>query len=161
MEIHLLRHGIADDGKPGSRDADRALTAEGKKKVREVIELARRSGMRPDVILSSPYKRAMETAKIAAEVLRFEEPLAEAPALTPMSGVSEAWDEIRLYRDSNSILVVGHEPLMGTLIEFLCGARVDVKKGSLTRVDVAQTGPRPLGILKWMLTARIAEVVAD
>jgi phosphohistidine phosphatase len=40
MEIYLLRHGIAEDQKPGGRDADRALTGEGKKKLREVLEVA-------------------------------------------------------------------------------------------------------------------------
>lgn len=159
MEIHLLRHGIAEEGKPGSRDADRALTSEGKKKVREVLELARKSGMKPDVIVSSPYKRAIETARIAADVFVFKESIAQAHALTPMSGVAEAWDEIRLYHDAGSVLVVGHEPLMGTLIEFLCGARVDVKKGSLTRVDITHVSPKPQGVLKWMLTAKIADAI--
>src|SRR5262245_61711826 len=106
MEIHLLRHGIAEDGRPGGRDADRALTSEGSKKVREVTALARRSGMRPEVIVSSPYRRAMETAKIAAEVLTHEDAIVQASALIPMAGVTDAWDEIRSQRGVESILVV-------------------------------------------------------
>ena len=40
MELYLLRHGIADDDAPGGRDADRALTAEGKKKLRDLLKVA-------------------------------------------------------------------------------------------------------------------------
>lgn len=157
MEIYLLRHGVAEDGKPGSRDSDRALTAEGKKKLRVVLEVAARGGMDPGVIVTSPYRRAVETARIAAEVLNFKEPLIEAPVLTPASHVQDAWEEIRLYHDARAVLVSGHEPLIGELIHFLCGAAADVKKGSITRIDVASATARPAGVLKWMLTPRLAE----
>ncbi|MBL8229941.1 MAG: histidine phosphatase family protein [Bryobacterales bacterium] len=157
MELYLLRHGVAEDGKPGSRDADRALTADGKKKLRVVLEVAKRAGLEPDLILTSPYRRAVETARIAAEVLEYKEPLIESSQFIPASFVADAWDEIRLYKESTSVLVSGHEPLTGELIQFLCGAMADVKKGSITRIDVESLSPRPKGVLKWMLTARLAE----
>jgi phosphohistidine phosphatase len=157
MEIYLLRHGVAEDGKPGSRDADRALTAEGKKKLRVVLEVAKRGGMDPEVIVTSPYRRALETARIAAEVLDHKSGLIEARALTPDSRVEDAWEEICLHDDARSILVSGHEPLTGELIRFLCGAVVDVKKGSITRIDVAIPTRRPSGVLKWVLTPRLAD----
>jgi phosphohistidine phosphatase len=157
MEIYLLRHGVAEEGRPGSRDADRALTAEGRKKLRAVLEVAKRGGMNPDVILTSPYRRALETARIAAEMLDFKDPLIEAPALTPQSRVEEAWEEICLHDEAGALLVSGHEPLTGELIRFLCGAVVDVKKGSITRIDVANLSRRPNGVLKWMLTPRLAD----
>lgn len=157
MELYLLRHGVAEDGKPGSRDADRALTADGKKKLRVVLEVAKRAGVEPDLILTSPYRRAVETARIAAEVLEYKGPLIESSQFIPASHVADAWNEIRLYKESVSVLVSGHEPLTGELIQFLCGAKADVKKGSITRIDVESLSPRPNGVLKWMLTARLAE----
>ena len=42
MQIYLLRHGIAEDGKPGRPDSERALTDEGRDKLRRVLKRARR-----------------------------------------------------------------------------------------------------------------------
>lgn len=159
MEIYLLRHGIAEDGRLGGRDADRALTAEGKRRLRDVLQVARKAGMEPGLILSSPYRRAVETARIAAEILQYRDPILEAAAFTPMANVRDAWEEIRLYKDAASVLIASHEPLTGLLIGHLCDApslTVDVKKGSVTRIDVAHFGVHPRGILKWMLTPRLA-----
>ncbi|MDP9170388.1 MAG: histidine phosphatase family protein, partial [Acidobacteriota bacterium] len=72
MEIYLLRHGAADDGRPGSPDSARELTREGRRKTSEVLKMARNAGVAPAVILSSPYVRARQTAKIAAEDLGYE-----------------------------------------------------------------------------------------
>ena len=63
MEIYLLRHGIAESRAPS--DAERDLTEEGRQKVREVTRMAARAGVSPALVLSSPYRRALETAKIA------------------------------------------------------------------------------------------------
>ena len=71
MEIYLLRHGIAEESAVGGRDSDRALTAEGRDKLRRVLKRAHAGGVRPGVILASPYKRAMETAQMAAETLEY------------------------------------------------------------------------------------------
>jgi phosphohistidine phosphatase len=159
MEIFLLRHGIAEDGKPGGKDADRALTAEGKRKLREVLQVARDAGCAPQLILSSPYKRAVETARIAAEVFGYKDAILESAAFTPMSDPAVAWEEIRLHKDASSVLVASHEPLTGLLTGHLCRSpnlAVDVKKGSITRVDMVSTGAQPSGILKWILTPRLA-----
>ena len=64
MRIYVLRHGIAEDAPPGGSDSDRALTLEGRRKLRGVLEHARRAGVVPDIILTSPLKRAVETADL-------------------------------------------------------------------------------------------------
>lgn len=159
MEIYLLRHGIAEDPKPGAGDAGRALTAEGKKKLRETLRVARAAGMAPELILTSPLRRAVETAQVAVEELGQKQKPLETRALEPGSQPETAWSEVRDHRDASSILLVGHEPLFGYLAGYLLGAnglRVDVKKGSVIRIDVDNLGPVPRGELKWMLTPRLA-----
>ncbi|MBV8904023.1 MAG: histidine phosphatase family protein, partial [Acidobacteriia bacterium] len=79
MELYLLRHGIAENGRPGLKDADRALTAEGKDKLKRVLVRARGAGVEPGVILSSPYRRALETAQIAAESLGYRGKIVQTP----------------------------------------------------------------------------------
>ncbi len=162
MEIYLLRHGIAEDPRPGMKDADRALTAEGKKKLREVLQVAKAAGMKPQLILTSPYRRARETAEAAVAVLGYGGELTPCPTLTPMSDPREAWGDIKAFKDSESLLLASHEPLTGMLIGFLLGTpnlAVDVKKGSITRVDVVNFGVNPRGVLRWMLTPKIAGVL--
>ena len=63
MQIYLLRHGIAEEGKPGGRDADRALTAEGGVKLKSVLKRARAINVEPTIILTSPFLRARQTAE--------------------------------------------------------------------------------------------------
>jgi phosphohistidine phosphatase len=157
MQIYLLRHGIAEDARPGSSDADRSLTPEGKDKLRRVLK---RAGITPSLILSSPYKRAVETAEIAAEVLSYAGKVVRVEALVPGGSPYAVWDELRARKDETAVLLAGHEPLMSSLAAFLLDSpalQVDMKKAALVRVDCEKLGPRPVGILKWMLTPAVAE----
>lgn len=159
MEILLLRHGIAADPRPGQPDAERALTGEGKQKLRALLRRLRKAGVRPALILTSPYLRARQTAEIAREMLAPEAMIVPARALAPGSAPQEAWDEIRLYANQPSVLCSSHEPLCGQLAAFLLGApelAVDFKKGALMRIDVDSAPPRPRGTLRWLVSPRLA-----
>lgn len=159
MELYLLRHGIAEDGKPGGLDADRALVPEGEAKLREVLRVARRSGVSPELILSSPYKRARQTADIAARELGYKGEIEETEALTPMGDPASVWREIRALKMPESVLLASHEPLVGQLTGYLLRSPVlvvDVKKGSLIRIDFIHPGTEPRGVLRWMLTPKLA-----
>jgi phosphohistidine phosphatase len=152
MEIYLLRHGIAEDGYP---DAQRALTDEGKEKLRRVLK---RSGVKPSLILTSPYRRAVETAEIAADVLGYKDEIERAEALTPEGSPNAVWDEIRARKDEDAILLASHEPLMSATVAYFLGSpgvHVDMKKAALVRIDVDRFGPNPLGVLKWMLVPSV------
>jgi phosphohistidine phosphatase len=159
MDVYLLRHGIAENGRPGMPDAERELTAEGRKKLREVMRVARTAGVQPDHVLTSPYARALQTAAIAAEVLEFSGDLVHTQALVPHSRPELVWDEVRLYREASQLLLVGHEPLFSNLAAFLLDApslRVDFKKGALLRIEMDQLGPKPRGVLRWFLSPKMA-----
>jgi len=159
MQIYLLRHGIAEDGGPGKPDAERALTAEGREKLRRVLHRGREAGMTPSLILSSPYRRAVETAAVAEEVLHFEGKVVKTSALTPDASPFDTWREIRTRPEESAILLASHEPLMSSLVAFLLaspGLTVDMKKAALVRIDCERMGPEPRGVLKWMLTPATA-----
>src|SRR5580658_1632212 len=159
MEIYLLRHGIAEEGRGGGRDSDRALTAEGREKLRRVLKRAHEAGVRPGVILASPYRRATETAQIAAEALDYRGEIVKTQALVPDASPQTAWDEICSRRTEGAILLASHEPLMSSMAAFLLGSpalQVDMKKGALARIDCDQFRPDPHGTLKWMLTAALS-----
>ncbi len=138
MQIYLLRHGIAEDAKPGQPDSERALTGDGR-----------------DMILSSPYRRAVETAAVAAEVLGYKGEIVRTRALVPEASPFDTWDEIRQRKDERAILLASHEPLMSSMAAFLLDSpalRVEMKKAALMRIDCERFGPKAAGVLKWMLT---------
>ena len=159
MQIYLLRHGIAEDGRPGKPDAERALTGEGKKKLKETLRVASVAGVAPSLVMTSPYRRAVETAAMAAAELGYKSDLLRTNALLPESSCQQLWDEIRIHKDEESLLLAGHQPQMGSLCGYLLGVPeldTDFKKGALARIDVSQFGAQPHGVLKWLLSPKLA-----
>src|SRR5215471_14121561 len=105
MQIYILRHGIAEDPKRGHPDSDRALTDEGREKLRRVLKRARAAGVTPAAILSSPYRRAVETAEVAAKELDYAGEIKRTRALIPEASPSEIWNELRALKDEPAVLL--------------------------------------------------------
>lgn len=159
MEIYLFRHGIAEDAAPGHSDAERRLTAEGERQVAEVVRLARRGGLGNPRVISSPYVRAVETARIALRELGIGAELIQTAALVPYGEPENAWTELRDYRAEHAVLLAGHEPLMGRLAAYLLnspGLQVKMKKSAMLRIDVEGVRAAPRGVLRWMITPGLA-----
>jgi len=159
MQIYILRHGIAEDAGPGQSDAERALTSEGRKKLRNVLRAAHEAGVKPALILTSPLKRAVQTAQLAAEMLDYKGELLRTKALEPGGHPRMVWDEIRVHKDEPAILLAGHEPLFSSLTAYFLGCpdlQVDFKKGALACVEVDRFGAEPHGALKWLITPKLA-----
>jgi len=159
MRLYLLRHAIAENG-IGMPDAQRQITQEGRKKLRKVLHQARSAGVRPDVVLSSPYVRAKQTAEIVIEELRYNGALLESAELTPYANPHKAWEELREHRQSGQVLVVGHNPHLSDLACLLTGARAgafEMKKSGLACFDLISTGPEPRATLNWLMTPKSAD----
>lgn len=159
MEIYLLRHGIAENAHPGLKDSDRALTPQGRKKLERVLARAQSAGVKPSLILSSPLRRAMETAEVAAKSLAYKGKIIHTPALVPDAAPSLLWEELRTRQDENSILLSTHEPFTSAAVAFLLNTptlQVDMKKAGLMRIDCNRLGTEPRGVLKWYLTPATA-----
>ncbi len=160
MQVYLLRHGIAEDEHPGISDADRALTPEGRKRLRHVLNAASGAGLKMDLILSSPLKRAWQTAELARTVLKTEGDIVRSRALMPDVDPAEAWSEVRAHKSLEALLLVGHNPLFSYLASYFLGAEsleVEFKKGAMMRIDFERFTAQPRGTLRWYLTASLAE----
>jgi phosphohistidine phosphatase len=158
MEIYLFRHGIAEDGEPGQPDSARQLTDEGRKKTADVLKLARKSGVRPTLILTSPYIRARQTAAIAADELGYKHEVLNVDSLVPHGSPEKVWSDIRDHGGEAAILLAGHEPLMNRIVAYLLNSpalRVEMKKAALIRIDVDSIGAAPHGTLRWMIVPRM------
>ena len=157
MNVYLLRHGIAEETPAGGRDQDRELTEEGREKLAVLLHRLAKSGIRPDTILTSPYKRAVQTAKLAARILDGPDPI-DSEALIPHGSPRGVWNEIRSHGSAEEFLLAGHEPLLSQAVSYLLNApslKVEMKKGAMVAIEFASLRGEPQGILRWMLTPKL------
>lgn len=131
----LIRHGIAEDPRPGQRDMDRALTEEGWMKTRLAMTGLVGRGFQPTRGFTSPYRRAAETMvclQDAAGAFPMETSLELVPEGRPaqvdlwlrglMAGAGE----------EESLALISHQPFLSDLIFHLTARNLDVKKASCT-----------------------------
>jgi len=152
MDIYFLRHGTPVEQKEwkGS-DHERPLTEDGvRQMIRETLGLAT-LGLRPDLIISSPFVRAQQTADIVAKGLRLTDRLVADERLAPGFGIHGLAALLHAYPRSGSIMLVGHEPdFSGVLGRLIGGGRVECQKGSLARIQMDDTKALT-GVLVWLL----------
>ncbi len=159
MDIYVLRHGEAEPRGKNIAEADRKLTPKGRRDVDRVARLARRAKVAPDIILTSPYARALETANIAAAAFDPVPPLSETKALLPNVRPEQVWKEVRSHAASRQLVLVGHEPQLSRLAAYLLAVpnlKFDLKKGALVRISMDKLEAQPHGELKWVLTPALA-----
>lgn len=151
MELYLLRH--ADAGDPlawAGPDDERPLSGKGKHQAERLAGWLLAAGFVPDVIVSSPLRRALQTARRVARGLGLEVVIDER-----LAGRFDLAIVDRLLTDLGSParpVLVGHDPDFSALVATLCATRaVPVGKGVLVRID----SPRPLvaggGTLRWLV----------
>jgi len=143
MMLSLLRHGIAvARGSSGDEDdAERSLTAKGERRMRRSAEGMLALGLTYDLILSSPYLRARQTADIVAQTLKTAEGIHLSDTLTPAGSPRQLLVALHTdYRERQEVLLVGHEPYLSRLISTLLtggpNLSVVMKKGGLCTLDV-------------------------
>jgi phosphohistidine phosphatase len=155
VDLVLLRHGIAEQRAASGQDRDRALTAEGTARLRDVVTRARHAGLAPRWIVASPYLRAQQSARIAAEVLEYRDAILSSPALVPDSSPAALWAEAREL-DESPLLFVSHEPLLSATAAWLTGeTRVIIEFRPATMVSLAfeEWSPAPRGLVRSTLHA--------
>lgn len=163
MKLYLMRHGIAEVLGTGAarHDRDRALTAAGEKRVREIARGLRRLGIKPELIFTSPLLRARQTAELVAETLGLGDRLEETAHL----GVPpDSAALIRLLQKKRppprAVLLVGHEPHLSELTAGLIAGpstavALTFKKGGLARLDVTTLEAGRCATLEWLLPPRV------
>jgi len=131
-KLLLIRHGLAEDPRPGRPDADRALTAQGWARTRLAMAGLVSRGYRPARGVSSPYRRAAETLRCLQEAVQGGFPVETWPGLEPDGhcGVAEAWlmGLLSGAPPGDTIALVSHEPFLSSLVLHLTGAEVEMKK---------------------------------
>ncbi|MEO8192050.1 MAG: histidine phosphatase family protein [Acidobacteriota bacterium] len=155
MDVWLLRHAAAEDRAASGRDQDRVLTPEGLARARAAaLGLA---AIEPGLgrVITSPYRRARQTAEAAAEALGLE--VAQSRALEPERDPMDILNEIGA--GGEDVLLVGHQPHLGSLLGLLVagdGVEIPMKKAAIARVTLSG---RWSGELRALLPPRLLELL--
>ena len=139
MQLYLLRHAEAEDGP--TNDEQRALTAKGEKQARNVGRFCRSHSIIPEIILSSPLRRAEETARIFARELDLPNIVQLADFLRPGMTAKSTLSGLEKYPGKASILLVGHEPDFSRLAGSLIGTHAEnihFRKATLMSINLPQ-----------------------
>jgi phosphohistidine phosphatase len=161
MDLYILRHAIAvERGTAGyEKDFDRPLTPDGEEKLRRVCKAMRNLDLSFDLILSSPYVRARETAEQVSNSLGLQKKLQICESL----GAEEDPRELivaltQLAPAPGSLLLVGHEPGLSTTVSLLISGTakscLTLKKAGLCKLTTEAIKPGRCATLEWLLTPR-------
>ena len=151
MQLYFLRHGEADWPGWTRPDDERPLTDFGKKEVRQVAKFLNRLKVKPDLIVTSPLPRALQTAEVAAEQLKTK--LRQDEALEPGFGITELSTVLKRHR-SKVLMLVGHEPDFSSVMSALTGASLKLSKAGVALVDLDPETEK--GRLLWLFPPKFA-----
>ncbi len=161
MILYLMRHAQAGTVRENPvLDAKRSLIAEGKEQCMLMARLLNALKAPIDTIVSSPLKRALQTAQLVGTELGFEGRVEMAPALGPDGSYAEFQSLLAEYADREAVLAVGHNPtvfqFLGRMITGNGGAAIRMRKASIARVDMSRHPPR----LQLLIDPRTARLLA-
>ncbi|HOP49158.1 MAG TPA: phosphohistidine phosphatase SixA [Ignavibacteriales bacterium] len=149
MNLYLIRHEKAEEHAKTFKDFDRNLTPEGIKRLKNSIKFWK-NFLKIDIIISSPYLRALQTAQIIAE--DFELSLEIHKDLGCGTNSQKVLNLLDNYSDFENIALVGHEPDISNIISDLTAnsqLNIEIKKGSLTKISFFNQPRIGNGILEY------------
>jgi phosphohistidine phosphatase len=157
MFLYFLRHASAGQRLSNAKkDEKRGLDKDGIEQCGYIGRALAALGVQAEIIVSSPLKRATQTAALVGNEMGHEGKLVLENALRPEAAFSDFHKMFEKYARVDSMLVVGHNP---NLREFLgrvisdsgCEAVIDLKKGAVAKVEMRRNS----GSLSWCITPRI------
>lgn len=161
MIIYFLRHASAGKSLLDSnKDERRPLDEDGILQARYVGGMLANLDVQVEQIISSPLKRARQTATIVANELAFESAVQVDDALRPQAQLAQFQAMLQRLRKFESVMMVGHNPSMNEFLSRTISAgagvaKIDFKKGSVAKVEIV--GRK--GTLDWLVTPKIARTV--
>lgn len=155
MNLYLVRHADAEKVQPGKKDEDRKLSKEGKERIRGVANQWFYFIKNMDLICSSPFIRAVETAEIIAKCFEYKGKVIKDSVLA--SG-SHTKDMIAFVNnlDVNDIMVVGHQPDLSEHVSNLVsshGALIEFKKAAIAKITFNGKVSLSRGYLEYLIPA--------
>jgi phosphohistidine phosphatase len=168
MDLVLVRHAIAEErevfARTGKPDHRRPLTPRGKKRMRLGAAGLRRLVPAVDLLASSPFVRAIQTAEIISDAYGGLG-IAELADLKPEATSERLLHWLQDQKGDSTIMVVGHEPSFSMHVSWFTARAdepfLDFKKGGaclLTFYDEIYSGG---ATLRWLLSPAILRALGD
>lgn len=157
MHLYILRHAHAAplDGQEIKTDEDRPITDKGREQVRTVALAIKRMGIAVDLILTSPLRRAMETAELLSQESGTV-PVEAFKRLSPGSPSNKLSKHL-IGIEAEHVVLVGHEPDLSEHTAWFIGSKkasIKLAKGAIACVECEVAPGHGMGTLKWLMTPR-------
>ncbi len=156
MNLYILRHASAGTRRANPVvDVKRPLDKEGKQQCLLVGSYLSALNVQFDRVISSPLKRALQTASLVGTETGYDTKIEISEALSPDASVQKFQDLVRSLDEYDNVLIVGHNPnlpiFMGSLLAPSGRLNIRVRKGAIARIDCT----RLPGTLHWLVDPRI------
>jgi phosphohistidine phosphatase len=163
MILYFLRHANAGEhfASP-KKDEKRALDKEGIEQCGYIGRGLNALDVQIEVMVSSPLKRATQTASLVGNELGFEGKIQLDPGLRPEAGLADFRKLLEKYSKQESIMVVGHNPNLSQFLGAIvsdsgCEASIELKKGAVAKVEMRRSS----GTLQWCVTPKVFRALYD
>jgi phosphohistidine phosphatase len=160
MQLYIVRHGIAIDREDPKSPAEpeRYLTAEGIEKTEQVAKGVAALGATPDLLISSPYVRAMQTAEIFAAAMDYpKQKIRRSDLLLPGGEAALFYRELAKDKQVGTVFCFGHAPHLDDLIATGLGSKnhlTALKKAGVALLELKRVSP-PSGQLVWLAVPKL------
>jgi phosphohistidine phosphatase len=165
MIVYFLRHASAGEPKKNdpAKDERRPLDEEGIGQCRQVGRALAAMDVQVDAIITSPLKRAAQTASLVGNELGFDGKMQKDDALRPDADFSAFRRLLAQNAKHDAFMVVGHNPTLSEFASLLmsdgrCDTAIDLKKGAVAKVDLSDHGR---GALAWCLTPKAVRAIYE
>ncbi len=178
MDLYLLRHGDVGKNIVSGGTGDMALTESARKEIAIVARSIKTLNFQITAILTSPLKRAVQTARILAKVLGMENRISVCSELAPEGSRVKLSEKLHHYPLDSSILIVGHKPYLSDLIYEIIfnksrhelrnrtsiirkqsrtemSGGIILKKAGLAKIRLISLIPTMRGQIRWLMTPSI------
>lgn len=157
MIVYLYRHALADFSKkqPRTDEFGPGLTEEGRSQVARISGLVGPLGVRAQKLITSPLRRARETAELALGNLFEGSELVVSDSLLGDATPEQVFDEINAMKPPGEIALVTHYPLIGKFITKSLGYKYgsELSNGAIMRIDFKGKADQGKGTLVWVVPA--------
>ncbi len=152
MKLIIVRHAEAVARTEDLSEESRYLTPEGRLFFRKTAQTMRKKGIDPDLILTSPLLRAVQTADILAEAISYSGPLIATDHLAPGFDIAALRKLLDTCQTSGELVIVGHEPDLGNTVASLLALsdRFSFKKGAAVKLKINPTDLSESATFKWL-----------
>jgi len=137
------------------------LTAAGKVEIMEIAKAFKIIGLKFDLVVTSPLKRAYDTAMIVSNIFDIGNRVQVWNELAPEGQRTEVYRKITRLKEEYAVLLVGHQPLLGEIVNDIIHkgksspCNLLLKKGGVVRLRLLSKSNIPRGELRWLLSPRI------